>query len=129
MRDGRLPTINPDPSSESKLGNWKAEEYSKFVAVAPTVLTGIIPKPVYNCFMLLVKIHNLVFSHYLRFSRWQTEHIEYLDSLLWRHAIEYEELYGLSACYENLEYSIHMPDDIKRHSSLDNYWCFVYERL
>ena len=38
----------------------------------------------------------------------------------------YEELYGLSACTENVEYSLHMPDDIVRHSTLDNYWCYLY---
>ena len=51
-----------------------------------------------------------------------------LKQLLWCHAVLYEELYGLSACSENLEYSLHMPEDIARHSTLDNYWCFVYER-
>ena len=44
LRDGRVPTLNPDPSSSSKLGNWKAEEYSKFAAVASVVLVGIVPK-------------------------------------------------------------------------------------
>jgi len=38
----------------------------------------------------------------------------------------YEELYGLSACTENVEYSLHMPDDIVCHSTLDNYWCYLY---
>ena len=38
-------------------------------------------------------------------------------------------MYGLQACTPNLEHSIHMTDDIVRHSTLDNYWCYVYERL
>ena len=129
LRDGRIPTLNPDPASNSKLGNWKAEEFSKFVAVAPSVLAGIIPRAVYDCFMLLVKIHNLVFSHYLRYSGWQIQHITYLKNLLCRHTILYEDLYGLSACTENVEYSLHLTEDIYRHSTLDNYWCYVYERL
>ena len=37
--DGRLPTLNPKLSSSSKLGSRKAEEFSKFIAVAPVVLT------------------------------------------------------------------------------------------
>jgi len=53
------------------------------------------------------------------------EHCEYLP-LLWQHAVMYEGLYGLSACTENVEYSLHMPDDIVRHSTLDNYWCYLY---
>ena len=129
LRDGRIPTLNPDPSSGSKLGNWKAEEFSKFAAIAPVVLVDIVPRRVYSCFMLIVKIHNLVLSHYLRSTGWQPEHITYLKDLLWLHAIEYEELYGLSACTENVEYSLHLPEDIVRHSIPDNYWCYVYERL
>ena len=129
LRDGRLPTLNPKSSSSSKLGNWKAEEFSKFAIVAPVVLAGIIPKQVYACFMLLVRIYSIVYSHYLRYSEWQTGHITYLSKLLWKHAITYEELYGLSACTENLEYALHLPEDIRRHSTPDNYWCYVYERL
>ena len=75
-----------------------------------------------------MKIHNLVLSHYLRSSGWQAEHITYLKDLLWLHAVKYEELYGLSACTENVVYSHHMPEDIIRHSTPDNYWCYVYER-
>ena len=118
LRDGRLPTLNPKVSSNSKLGNWKAEDYGKFVAVAPVVLAGIIPKEVYECFMLLVKIYTLVYSKYLRYSGWQVEHISYLSDLLWKHGILYERLYGLTACTENVEYTMHLPEDIKRHIPL-----------
>lgn len=68
------------------------------------------------------------FSERMRIQGWTQEHREYLWLLRWRHAIMHEELYGLSACTENVEYSLHMPDDIVRHSTLDNYWCFLYER-
>ena len=60
---------------------------------------------------------------------WTQEHIDLLRSRLWKHAILLESLYGIKACTENVECSVHMADDISRHSSLDNYWCFVYERL
>ena len=52
-----------------------------------------------------------------------------LKSLLWRHAIHFEETYGLQACTDNLEYSLHVVEDISRHSCPDNYWCYVFERL
>ena len=42
LQDGRLPTLNPKSSGSSKLGNWEAEEFSKFAIVAPVVLTGIV---------------------------------------------------------------------------------------
>ena len=47
---------------------------------------------------------------------------------MWTHAIKAEEYYGLSICTENLEYSVHIADDINRHSSPDNYSCELFER-
>lgn len=38
-------------------------------------------------------------------------------------------MHGLAACTENVEYSLHMAEDVRRHSTLDNYWCYLYERL
>ncbi len=54
--------------------------------------------------------------------------IDTLYSLLWRHAILYEECYGLSARTENIENSLHMTDNIWRHGPLGNCSCFIYER-
>ena len=34
----------------------------------------------------------------------------------------------MGICTENLEYSTHLSQDVKRHSSPDNYSCEVYER-
>ena len=36
--------------------------------------------------------------------------------------------YGLSICTENLEYSTHIAEDVRCHSSPDNYSCEVFER-
>ena len=52
-----------------------------------------------------------------------------LKSLLWKHAILFEETYGLQACTDYLEYSLHIVEDISRHSCPDNYWCYVFEQL
>lgn len=79
--------------------------------------------------MLLKRIFDLVFSKRLRIQGWTQDHIICFKKLLWAHAVQYEELYGVSACCENVEYSLHMPEDIQRHSLLDNYWCYLYERL
>ena len=46
---------------------------------------------------------------------WTREDREYLRLFLWRHGIIYEKLYDLSACTENVEYSLHLPDDIVCH--------------
>ena len=65
----------------------------------------------------------------LRVKGWQEEDLSVLEGLLWLHAIKCEECYGIKHCSENLEYSFHLSSDIRCHSSSDNYWCFVYERL
>ena len=41
--------------------------------------------------------------------------------LLWKHAIQFENQYDLFACMENLEHSLHITEDVKQHSLLDNY--------
>jgi len=64
----------------------------------------------------------------MHFQGWTWEHCEYLR-VLWRHAVMYEELYGYSACTENVKYSLHMPDDIVRHSTLDNYWGWLWKYI
>ena len=129
-KDGRVPSICPsEPSGPHKLGFWKCEEFMKLAAVAPYVLHSIIPKRAYDCVVLLTRIHELIYSKRLRVDGWTQEHTILLRSLLWKHAILLESLYGTKACTENVECSSHMTEDIKRHSTLDNYWCFVYERL
>ena len=126
LKDGRIPFVYE--SSKKALAYWKAEECIKFALVAPCVLRELVPKNVYDCFCLVSEIRNLVFSYDLRINGWNQKHIELLKKLLWKHAIMYENVYGKEACSENLENSLHMVDDITRHSSLDNYWCFAYER-
>ena len=70
----------------------------------------------------------MLYSKYLTSSGWTEEHILLLEKLLWTHAIKAEEFYGFSVCTENLEYSVHFPADIRRHSSPDNYSCDMFER-
>lgn len=126
LKDGRVPHIYE--SASSLLGFWKAEECSKFALVAPFVLHGLVPQDVYDCFCLLTEIRNLLFSLKLRINGWKQKHIKLLRKCLWKHAIMYEHIYGKQACTDNLEYSLHMAEDIQKHSSLDNYWYFAYER-
>ena len=59
MKDGRVPTVCQDGQ---KLGHWKAEEFSKFVQVAPAILHGLIPRKAFKCFCLLTELNALVFS-------------------------------------------------------------------
>ena len=127
LRDGRVPSISPSHScsGRSKLGHWKSKEFSNFILVAPVVLRGLVPRRCYDCFCLH-EIYQLIFCGPMPILGWNTDHCTYLEHLLWKHAIMYEELY---ACTENVEYSLHMPEDVQWHSTPNNYWCFMYERL
>ena len=128
LKDGGVPSVSSSSSQDNRyLGHWKSEDYSKFVLVAPCVLHSLIPQENYLCFMLLCRIHQLVYNKTMRVQGWEKEDVVLLKHL-WSHAIAYEKLYGLSACTENTEYSLHIPEDIKRHSLPDNYWCYMYER-
>lgn len=106
MKDGCVPKLNLQYHRKGKLGHWKSEEFAKFITIVPVILHGLIPKKAYNCFCLLSEMHQLVSSERMRIEGWQPEHLEYFKHLLWKHAIMFEELYGLSSCTKNLEYSI-----------------------
>jgi len=74
----------------------------------------------------MVRIVELVFGCCR--NGWTTELLELLRQLIWRHNILTEEVEGLNNCTISLHNLTHLPDDILRHSSPDNYWCFVFER-
>ena len=78
--------------------------------------------------MLLCDAVQMLYSQHLQATGWQDCNITRLEKLLWTHAIRAEEFYGLQICTENLEYSVHAAQDIKRHLSMDNYSCELYER-
>ena len=98
LKDGRLPAFCKDGH---KLSYWKAEE---FIVVAPFVLRELIPRQAYDSFCLLRDMYCLVYLKQLRIEGWHPEHHEYFKQLLWKHAILFEEVYGLASCTENLEY-------------------------
>ena len=89
----------------------------RFSQVAREVLALLIPSTAHDCFMLACSATQMLYCKQLRCSGWTEENIKRLDDLLWSHAIRCEQFYGLDYCTENLEYSTHMADDIRRHSS------------
>lgn len=75
LRDGRVPRIcSSEPNGKHKLGHWKAEEFAKFIIVAPYVLREIIPKQAHQCFCLFSEVYKLVYSMELRIQGWTPEH-------------------------------------------------------
>ena len=74
----------------------------------------------------MVWIIELVFSCCR--SGWTAMSLELLKRLIWRHSILTEEIEGFTNCTITLHNLMHLPEDIHRFSSPDNYWCFVFER-
>ena len=54
--------------------------------------------------------------------------IEIFRRLCWRYCILVEDAYGDSECVITLHSLTHVPEDIMRFGSPDNFWCFQYER-
>ena len=80
--------------------------------VAPTVVAGRIPSKAYDCLELCCSIAAMLYNKHLRNFGWMEGHLKRLRKLIWSHAIKAEEFYGTSICTENIEYSVHMADDI-----------------
>jgi len=122
LKDGRVPE-----GITRRMGYWKAEEYQKFTFPASEyVLGGALPEQNYHTLILMVTIVELVFSCCR--TGWSPESLQLLNKLIWRHNALTEEVEGLKNCTITLHNLIHLPDDIQRHSSPDNFWCFVFER-
>lgn len=106
---------------------WKAEEYQKFIYPASEyVLGGVLPESNYHAWIMIVRIVELVFICYRK--GWDIISLQPLRKLIWRHNILTEEAEGYTNCTITLHNLTHLPDDIHRFSSPDNYWCFVFER-
>ena len=54
--------------------------------------------------------------------------IKLLRKIIWRHNILAEEPQGHKSCVVSMRNLMHIPDDIVRFSSPDNYWCYVFKR-
>ncbi|XP_019864427.1 PREDICTED: uncharacterized protein LOC109593768 [Amphimedon queenslandica] len=110
-----------------RLGFWKAEEYQKFAFPASEyVLGGKLPDEHYKVWILIVRIVEMTFN--TERSGWSEDSLKLLQHLIWRHNILTEETQGLHSCVVSLHNLVHLPDDIMRFSSPDNFWCFVFER-
>ena len=59
---------------------------------------------------------------------WTEEGANVLYHLCMRHNILLEAEYGLKACKVIVHNLVHLRDCVKRFGSLDNYWCYCYER-
>lgn len=96
--------------------------------MAREVLAESIPSRAYDVHMLLCNMVRLLYNKSLQSLGWSGADVNALVNLAWAHVIAAEEFYGLHICTENLEYSTHLCEDVKRHSSPDNYSCEGFGR-
>ena len=75
----------------------------------------------YHVWILIVRITEMIFQ--IGRSGGSDDDIQLLKHLILRHNILTEEVEGLKSCVVTLHNLIHYPEDIKRFSSPDNYWC------
>ena len=122
LKSGRIPE-----GVTKRLGYWKAEEFRKFTYPASEcILGGILPDADYHVWITLVRMTELVYN--TGRNGWSHDDVKLLKNLIARHNILTEETEGIKSCVVTLHNLLHLPDDIERFSSPDNYWCYVFER-
>lgn len=106
---------------------WKAEELQKFCyPTSEYIFGGLLPDNEYHVWVLLVRITEMVYS--TGRNGWSEDDIHLLQKLILRHNILTEETESLKSCVITLHSLLHLPEDIERFSSPDNYWCYSFER-
>lgn len=111
----------------TRRGHWKAEEYAKFAFPASeAVLDGLLPDKEFEIWTNIARLTELHF-HTGRFG-WTPEEISNSYKLSARFNILVEEFQGLNMCVITNHNLLHIPEDIKRFSGTDNFWCFPFER-
>lgn len=104
-----------------------AEEYQKLgYPASEFVLEGLLSPEHGEVWAPLPRIVEFVFN--CGQNGWTFEMIETFQKLCWRYCILVEETYGISECLITLHSLTHLPEDITRFSSPDNFWCFQFER-
>lgn len=121
MREGHVPV-----NARKRLGYWTSDEFRKFAIVADCVLQGLVPDREYDIWYLVARMTELVFS--TGRDCWTDNDIELFTRLAKRYAIVVEETLGVNQCVVTSHNISHLPEDIRRFSAPDNFWCFVFER-
>lgn len=122
LKSGRVPQ-----GLTHRLGFWKAEDLQKFAYPASEcVLGGLLSDEEYHIWVLAVRLTELVFG--AGRSGWTKDMLQLTQHLILRHNILTEEVQGLQSCRVTFHNLIHLPEDVERFSSPDNYWCFSFER-
>ena len=122
LKDGRIPQ-----GVTKRIGYWKAEEYQKFAYPASEcVLGGLLPDSYYHAWIGIVRITEMVYK--TGRDGWTLDDSELITKLIQCHNILTEASEGLRSCVVTLHNLLHLPEDIANFSTLDNFWCYSFER-
>ena len=90
------------------------------------MLGELLPEVHYHVWITLVRITKIIFN--TGRNGMHSEDIMLLERLILRHNVLTEEAEGMKSCVVTLHNLSHLPDDIIRFSTADNYWCYTFER-
>ena len=104
-----------------------AEEWQKFgFPASEFVLEGLLNPSEKEVWAPLPRIIECVYNCGIH--GWTEDMINKFTRLCWRYCILVEDACGTHECLITLHSLTHVPEDILRFSSPDNYWCYQYER-
>lgn len=113
------------PRIIDEIMRWKATEFREFMLYSgPVVLDGLLPKELYNHFMLLFVAMRVLASPELVT---QAENTDYANTLLIKFVKDAEFLYGKEAFVYNVHNLVHLSADVKRLGCLDRFSAFPFE--
>ncbi len=116
--------FNRKPRSLKELDMWKATEFRTFLLfTGPVVLRNVLPRKLYNHFMLLSISTRILVSPNAKNVVWNN----YAEVLLRKFVELVSKLYAPEFLVYNVHSLIHICSDVKLHGPLDNFSAFRYE--
>lgn len=113
------------PRALSEVNQWKATEFRQFLLyTGAVVLLGVLPPSMYDNFKLLLVSMTILLSPSLSSS---SDNLDYVSKLLKVFVETYAKIYGKNQLIYNVHSIIHLPDDARKHGSLDNISSFPFE--
>ncbi len=111
------------PRAVREIDRWKATEFRQFLLyTGPVMLKDLLSTEVYKNFLLFfVGIFILCNNSLIG------DHIDYASDILRLFVTHFGQLYGPKFLSYNVHCLVHLVEDAKHHSVLDNFSAFQYE--
>ena len=111
------------PRALFEIRMWKATEFRQFLLyTGPVALEGLLPKRLYDNFMLFSVSINLLCSPKLCKSL-----CDYANQLLVTFVVSFKVLYGNGMLVYNVHSLTHLAADVNKYGPLDNFSAFPFE--